>query len=557
MKNLSRHLSPSFSAPASQPLPGRESEMEPNRAGGYGFKMSDWDLLDRFLVLGTEGGTYYVSERDLTVDSAAVVRRCLEADMARALQRIEEVSLQGLAPRNDPAILAVAIAFTLPVADGTLRARALSNVCRTGTHLFQFLQAVRGLRGGGRSLNSAVRRWLERRDVDQLALQVVKYPSRCGWTWRDVMRRFRPRPPVSSDGSDLPRDEARRALYAHMAGKLTEDLEPHLPAIVRNAALAHEIASTVELSQHVRATRLPWEAVPSEATTDPHVLEALFESMPMTATVRQLSKLQAHGVLPKRRADAVARLTDREQIKRSRIHPVAYLLAADAYERGAGRHLTWAPDPQIVDALDEGFHRALECAEPINAKLLVAIDSSGSMTFARQTAEHCRKAGVMPPGGSGLDPLKFASAMALTLVRQATDVACMAFDAASHRNRTGFAPLPVSPRQRVTDVIRAIQDLGLGGGTDCSLPFRVALRSNLFIDAFVVFTDNETWSGGHPAEALREYRLKVNPEARVVWCAMTADRASCGDPADPLSLSIGGFDASVPKLISGFLRGRF
>lgn len=53
----------------SEPIPG--SAQLPNSAGGFAWTLDRWSRLDRFLVLGTEGGTYYVGERELTVDNAA------------------------------------------------------------------------------------------------------------------------------------------------------------------------------------------------------------------------------------------------------------------------------------------------------------------------------------------------------------------------------------------------------------------------------------------------------------------------------------------------------
>ena len=46
------------------PLPGEK--MVANDAGGYVYALDDWARLDRFLILGTEGGTYYASEARLT-----------------------------------------------------------------------------------------------------------------------------------------------------------------------------------------------------------------------------------------------------------------------------------------------------------------------------------------------------------------------------------------------------------------------------------------------------------------------------------------------------------
>ena len=36
-----------------------------NSGGGYSWQVDDWTRLDRFLILGAEGGTYYIAEREL------------------------------------------------------------------------------------------------------------------------------------------------------------------------------------------------------------------------------------------------------------------------------------------------------------------------------------------------------------------------------------------------------------------------------------------------------------------------------------------------------------
>lgn len=520
MKNLATHLPDPRKTTQTQPIPGREGQMHANPAGGFVFAAGDWERLDRFLIIGTEGGTYYASEAALTVENAAVVRRCLAADMPRTLRRIVEVSDGGLAPKNDPAILALALAFTVEnVGHVPQRVSALQSVCRTGTHLFQFLEAVRDLRGGGRGLNGAVRRWLMAKPADSLAYQMAKYRNRAGWTWRDVLRRYRPNPAKPDD---------RSALYAWAVGKPLAD-KP-LPGVVA----AMEAASTLEgpaLAAHIREHKLPWECVPDTQTTDPAVLEALFESMPYMATVRQLSKLQAHGVLPKRRDDCLARLRDEQAIAKSRIHPVALMLAAHAYEAGSGRHLTWTPDAAIVDALDDAFQIALKVAPPTGKSILIGLDVSGSMS--QNTA-------------SGVPLHKVSAAMALTYVRTDHAHVCLFHTAAG--------PLPLSGRMRVTDATRMLDKIR-GGGTDCSLPFSYALHHKMDVDAFVVMTDNETWAGSkHPAQALKAYRRGMNkPAAKVVWCAMTAGKSSLGLPDDQRALGVAGFDASAPQIVGNFI----
>ena len=91
--------------PQSLPIPA--SSQVPNSAGGYAWGVDDWTRLARFLVLGSEGGSYYASEPKLTLENAQAVRRCLQADGLRTVQEIVAVSDAGRAPRNDPALARV------------------------------------------------------------------------------------------------------------------------------------------------------------------------------------------------------------------------------------------------------------------------------------------------------------------------------------------------------------------------------------------------------------------------------------------------------------------
>jgi 60 kDa SS-A/Ro ribonucleoprotein len=92
--------------PQSQAIPG--STQVRNSAGGFSWEVDDWTRLDRFLILGAEGGTYYISERELVKQNHDALVRCIKADGVRAVNRIVEISDSGRAPKNDPAIFAMA-----------------------------------------------------------------------------------------------------------------------------------------------------------------------------------------------------------------------------------------------------------------------------------------------------------------------------------------------------------------------------------------------------------------------------------------------------------------
>ena len=54
--------------PQTEPLPGQTQ----NSAGGYAYPVSDETRLARFPILGSEGGSYYAGERQLTQENAQI-----------------------------------------------------------------------------------------------------------------------------------------------------------------------------------------------------------------------------------------------------------------------------------------------------------------------------------------------------------------------------------------------------------------------------------------------------------------------------------------------------
>ena len=88
--------------PQAEPIPG--SAQVPTSAGGFAWAVDQWTRLDRFLILGSEGGTFHVGERALTRESATASLACIAEDGPRAVARVVEVSAAGRAARNDPAL---------------------------------------------------------------------------------------------------------------------------------------------------------------------------------------------------------------------------------------------------------------------------------------------------------------------------------------------------------------------------------------------------------------------------------------------------------------------
>jgi 60 kDa SS-A/Ro ribonucleoprotein len=174
--------------PATRPIAGREEDMVKMRGGGVGFSIDKWTQLDRFLIIGSSDNTYYADARELTAENAHAVLACAREDARKTVERIVYISESGRAPKNDPAIFALAlIAHELQNEAPSARRYALNSVqrvARTASMFFLFQQnlVVLGERWN-RSRRSNVRRWYLSKTPDQIAYQALKYRSRSGWTY--------------------------------------------------------------------------------------------------------------------------------------------------------------------------------------------------------------------------------------------------------------------------------------------------------------------------------------------------------------------------------------
>ena len=143
---FTKFFSPAGDLPQDRPLPGQIA----NSAGGFAWAVDDWARLDRFLVLGSEGGT--LLRRRARADAAttrARVARCIAADGMRAVDRIVAISDAGRAPKNDPAIFSLAMAAKL--GDDATRAAAYAALPKVVPHRHA-PDALRGVRAGVRRL---------------------------------------------------------------------------------------------------------------------------------------------------------------------------------------------------------------------------------------------------------------------------------------------------------------------------------------------------------------------------------------------------------------------
>ena len=544
-----------------EPIPGKV--MIPNSEAGFVFAVDDWTRLDRFLILGSANGSFYASEKKLTVDNAECVLRCLELDGVRVARRITEVSEGGQAPKNDPAIFALAMAcsFGIDFPPGERANRAfftrsqavhsIPKVCRIGTHIFQFCEYVQAFRGWGRGLRRGIANWYTSQSEEALAYQMTKYQQRNGWSHRDLLRLageyVRSNTALFRWAVGAPYTERDVKRYRTLPGGKPELLRTNryhavpfaLPTPIVAMLEARTTNEKREIVRIIREHNLVRECIPTQFLKEPEVWEALLEKMPMTAMLRNLATMTRIGLLsPLSNAvgKVVAELGNVERIRKSRLHPVTILMALKTYASGRGEKSsnTWTPVPQIVDALDEAFYLAFGNVEPTGKRWMLGVDVSGSMSATI--------------AGTSMSCCEGATAMALVTAHVESPYAICAFN-------QGLQQLPISKGTRLDDALKHTRNIN-GGGTDCSMSMVAALQNKIPVDVFVVLTDNETHHGAiHPTQALRQYREKMGIAAKSIVVGMTANSFSIADPNDAGQMDVCGFDTAVPQLIADFARG--
>lgn len=501
-----------------------------NDAGGLVFSVSEDTLLRRFLILGTEGNTYYVSQPKLVTQNAKNIVSLIAKNGPGVVDTVVDVSTKGLAPKQDSLLFTLAIcASSKDLATRQAAWSAVTAVCRTASMLFQFLAEVRTFRTlTGRMAIRAIQNWYNGKDVEALAYQMIKYRNRSGWTHTDVLRLGHVKPPTL----------AHAALYAWaVKGFDALDLaqKAYLPSIVSNmeAVKAFALSGNTEKALNlIQSARLPMEAIPTELLAKSEAWQVLAGNMPVMNTLRNLGNLSRHGITDDR---AVELITDANILRRARIHPVNILTALTTYNTGRGVRgaNTWPVSPKISAGLDIAFRNSFENAVPTGKRFLLGLDVSGSMSH------------IMVNGVPNLQAASAQTAMALVTMNIEKDVHVVAF-------QRDIVPLQLTKDMTLTDGIRHVRSK-IGGSTDCSSPIAYALKNKIPVDVFVIYTDSQSWDGRNDVTGLlREYEIKMGIKPKLVVVAMAANNYTLA-PANPDVLNVVGFDPTVPSVISAFV----
>jgi len=192
-----------------------------NYAGGYVWKLTQLEHVNRYLVLGgaKDMGNYYTQSSDVNLECAlSVLKMIRDPDPSQFVQLcalLKAVSVGGRAPKQEPVLLslAAAIVFAKTPAEKQIAFETMKECVRIPTHMFMIAGFVRDLsmskpenkgKGWGAGFRKAISHYYTSRNGRDLAFQMTKYQNREGWTHADIIRMIHIDPmTLADDGARL------------------------------------------------------------------------------------------------------------------------------------------------------------------------------------------------------------------------------------------------------------------------------------------------------------------------------------------------------------------
>lgn len=502
-----------------------------NAAGGKAYALPAEAALAQLAATGTFNDTYYGKG----TDQLEAVRKAADGVNPIFLAQTAIWAREKGCMKDMP----VALVTMLSKADSGIFHKAFDRVVDNGKQLRSFVQMVRSGAFGRKSLGSApkraVRRWFEgRSDGAVFRASVGQNPSLA-----QVLKLVHPKPATDS----------RRALYGYLRGfEAAKDGEALVVGEGKGRTYRYKASDLPSFVRELERFRK------GETTTIPNVDYRFLEGTELpdaqkkalwTAiakrgqfmqTFKNLNNYLSRGIfdVPDAKAAVVAKLKDKDEIRKARVLPFQFL--------AAWLHTDARLPHEVREALQDAMEVATENVPAFGDEVIVCLDVSSSMNGAPVTG---RRKGATTKVMCN----QAAALIASAVLRQNRSARVIPFCTHVHQ-------VTLNPRD---SVLTNTQKLTLnGGGTACRVALDYANQQQLKAGLVVYLSDNESWadSGSGGASGLmtawKTFKTR-NPKAKMV-CLNLQSSATTQAVGDDV-LNLGGFSDEVWKVVAEFVKG--
>ncbi|CAB3398551.1 unnamed protein product [Caenorhabditis bovis] len=579
-----------------------------NNAGGYVFQVSDVTRIRRFLILGSEGGTFYQSEKEITLDNVQNLIRIIDEGKAfMILKEIGEINAQNRNPKMTSMLFALALCARYHVHDCRKASKSsdpmvvayskyisemhkaafklVPDVCRIPTHLFEFVgnceliskssssNKDKSSTGWGRTMRAVISKWYESKTPERLAMFLTKYPQRGGWSHRDLFRLAHPN--LKRRGDSFYSSPERLELETIFNFAVKGTLE------VKKQDTGEEKKSDGDTEEaEIKEKHTPEQLEHAKNSKALGLIEAYLKLKNEKNEEIIIAEIKKHGLVREHiPTDALKsvniwkELLDTEMPMTAMIRNLGRMSAIKCLDenqitdivrrlndveelRKARIHPLNVLIARSTYSKGGGYKSSLQW-EP-EKRIVDALEKAFYKSFinAPPTGKrYCLGIDVsismsQPASGAVITCREAASALSFIHFHNEETVKIVAFC-------NKLTELHFDKKNCTLDTMSCTIRRLRYGSTDCALPMIWAMEKDLKFDVFVIYTDNETFFGDvHPFEALKQYREKSGiHDARLIVMGMSATEFTIADPTDAGMLDIAGFDSAVPQIINEFVNG--
>lgn len=499
-----------------------------NEAGHAAYKLSDKAALANYCMCGTFNQSFYVSAE---VQLEKVIELANKVPTKFIGQLAIYARSEGLM-KDSPALLCAILA----VKDVELLKIIFPQVIDNGRMLRNFVQVIRSNKLGRHSFGTAIKkliqRWFNSRTDEQLLNDSVgNDPSLA-----DVIKLTHP----------AAKTPEREALFGYIIGRKVvtkkSDMEKNehgryttvLRSTLPDCVQKYEIYKEASLNGDTKGLDIPKceFRLLSALNLKKYEWSEIAKTAPFQMTRMNLNTFARHGVFENSElVDIVSkRLSDSEQVRRSRVFPYQLLAA----------YLNTEDVPsKIKNALQDALEASIQNIPTFKCDgIHVLIDTSGSMGGASIT-------GNRASATSKVRCVDVAGLIGASILRKNQNSNVILFDTTIHK---------VDLNARDSVLTNAKKCARNGGGTDCACGVRELNSKNAKGDLIIIVSDNEANSqfGRHNLRGEWNIYKKRNPKAKLVLIDIAIGETTQASD-DKSVINISGFSDSVFKIIENFV----
>lgn len=486
-----------------------------NEAGGKAYSRDAKLALIQYAMVGVFNNTYYTTAEEHT---DTLIKLCDGVDPLFIAKLAIYSRTNGLM-KDMPAALLAYLTAKKPILLGMAFSRVIDSPRMLRTYVQMVRSGVFGRKSFGSAPRRLIRRWLQGRTPEQLFFaNVGNSPSIV-----DIIKMAHP-DEFSQDQSDVVR---------YLLGKPVV-LGLRFPQVI------------LDFEKYKKEPNDTPPAVPFELLTGLPLTDGAWATIAKNASWTQtrmnLNTFKRHNVLgnPEMVTLLAHRLRDREALIRAKAMPYQLF--------NAWLNTTGQIPNELTEALEEAAEASVENVPAIEGRVLVAIDTSGSMSSA-----------ITGSRGSATSKMRcvdVAGLIAAAIKRKNPTAQLVGFDT----RLFGIGDEAIVGKTTM-DLARMLAAFG-GGGTNCALPLEYWNQEKTAGDLVIYVSDNQSWvdsdnryNQSTGVMAAWEVFKARNPQARMVCIDLTPD-TSTQAPNRADILNCGGMSDQVFDVLALFASGK-